>query len=398
MGQIIKKWLISIGLSVDWAENLTNLTDFVIVVISSIIAYYIAKLIIVHIIKRLALKTASNWDDIMLEHKVFNRMAFLIPGIIIYSFAPVTLREFNHIPETIQMLTKIYMIFVTLFIINSFFNAVLEISQNYELYKSKPIKGYIQVAKIIIFLIGSILIISVLINQSPMLLLGGLGAFSAVLLLVFKDALLGFVSSLQISANDMVRNGDWITMNKYGADGTVIDISLSTVKVQNWDYSITTLPTYSLISESFQNWRGMAESGVRRIKRSIPIVMSSIKFCTNDFLQKFENNEFVKDYITDNKHDITNIEIFRAYVYAYLKQNPNLDPEKTMLVHQLQPTETGIPLEIYAFCKVQEVNTFEDIQASIIEHLLAVIHEFDLQVYQNNYLDNLRIINAKLDK
>jgi miniconductance mechanosensitive channel len=398
MGQIIKEWLISIGLSGSWAENLTNLTDFVIVVISSIIAYYIAKLIIVHIIKRLALKTASNWDDIMLEHKVFNRMAFLIPGIIIYSFAPVTLREFNHIPEIIQMLTKIYMIFVTLFIINSFFNAVLEISQSYELYKSKPIKGYIQVAKIIIFLIGSILIISVLINQSPMLLLGGLGAFSAVLLLVFKDALLGFVSSLQISANDMVRNGDWITMNKYGADGTVIDISLSTVKVQNWDYSITTLPTYSLISESFQNWRGMAESGVRRIKRSIPIAMSSIKFCTNEFLQKFENDEFIKDYIADNKSDITNIEVFRAYVYAYLKQNPNLDHEKTLLVHQLQPTETGIPLEIYAFCKIQEVSTFEDIQASIIEHMLAIIHKFDLQVYQNNYLDNLRIINAKLDK
>ncbi len=398
MGQIIKEWLISIGLSGNWAENLTNLTDFVIVVISSIIAYYIAKLIIVHIIKRLALKTASNWDDIMLEHKVFNRMAFLIPGIIIYSFAPVTLREFNHIPEIIQMLTKIYMIFVTLFIINSFFNAVLEISQSYELYKSKPIKGYIQVAKIIIFLIGSILIISVLINQSPMLLLGGLGAFSAVLLLVFKDALLGFVSSLQISANDMVRNGDWITMNKYGADGTVIDISLSTVKVQNWDYSITTLPTYSLISESFQNWRGMTESGVRRIKRSIPIAMSSIKFCTNEFLQKFENDEFIKDYIVNNKSDITNIEVFRAYVYAYLKQNPNLDHEKTLLVHQLQPTETGIPLEIYAFCKIQEVNTFEDIQASIIEHMLAIIHKFDLQVYQNNYLDNLRMINSKPGK
>lgn len=398
MGQIIKEWLISIGLSGNWAENLTNLTDFVIVVISSIIAYYIAKLIIVHIIKRLALKTASNWDDIMLEHKVFNRMAFLIPGIIIYSFAPVTLREFNHIPEIIQTLTKIYMIFVTLFIINSFFNAVLEISQSYELYKSKPIKGYIQVAKIIIFLIGSILIISVLINQSPMLLLGGLGAFSAVLLLVFKDALLGFVSSLQISANDMVRNGDWITMNKYGADGTVIDISLSTVKVQNWDYSITTLPTYSLISESFQNWRGMTESGVRRIKRSIPIAMSSIKFCTNEFLQKFENDEFIKDYIANNKSDITNIEVFRAYVYAYLKQNPNLDHEKTLLVHQLQPTETGIPLEIYAFCKIQEVNTFEDIQASIIEHMLAIIHKFDLQVYQNNYLDNLRMINSKPGK
>ncbi len=398
MGQVIKEWLISIGLPGSWAENLTNLTDFVIVVISSIIAYYIAKLIIVHIIKRLALKTASNWDDIMLEHKVFNRMAFLIPGIIIYSFAPVTLREFNHIPEIIQMLTKIYMIFVTLFIINSFFNAVLEISQSYELYKSKPIKGYIQVAKIIIFLIGSILIISVLINQSPMLLLGGLGAFSAVLLLVFKDALLGFVSSLQISANDMVRNGDWITMNKYGADGTVIDISLSTVKVQNWDYSITTLPTYSLISESFQNWRGMTESGVRRIKRSIPIAMSSIKFCTNEFLQKFENDEFIKDYIGNDKSDITNIEIFRAYVYAYLKQNPNLDHEKTLLVHQLQPTETGIPLEIYAFCTIQEVNKFEDIQASIIEHLLAIIHEFDLQVYQNNYLDNLRMINSKPGK
>jgi len=383
MGQAIKEWLISIGFSSQLAENLTNLTDFIIVVISSIIAYYIVKFIIVHVLKRLAEKTASNWDDILLEHKVFNRMAFLIPGLIIYFLAPVTLKEFSHIPEIIQILAKVYMIFVTLSIINSFFNAVLEISQSYEVYKSKPIKGYIQVIKIIIFSIGSILIISVLINQSPTLLLGGLGAFSAVLILVFKDVILGFVSSIQISTNDMVRNGDWITMNKYGADGTVIDISLSTVKVQNWDYSIITLPTYSLISESFQNWRGMTDSGVKRIKRSIFISLNSIKFCTTEFLNKFVNNEFVNKYIGQNETDMTNIEIFRVYVYEFLKQNPYLDHEKTILVHHLQPTETGIPLEIYAFCKIQELNKFEEIQSSIIEHILAVIPEFDLQVFQN---------------
>jgi miniconductance mechanosensitive channel len=391
------------GFNASLSESLTHISDFLITIVLSILFYYIAKYIIVHVVKKVAARTKSTWDDALVQHKVFNRMAFLIPGIFIFISAPQTLSEFEGIPHLIQKLTEIYLIAITLFVINSFFNSVLEISREFSLTKAKPIKGYMQIVKIVIYLIGAILIISILLQQSPVYLLGGLGAFSAVLLLVFKDAILGFVGSIQISANDMVRQGDWITMQKFNVDGIVIDISLTTVKVRNWDKSITTIPTYSLISDSFQNWRGMEEAGVRRIKRSLLINMNSVTLCSEEMIEKFRKIKLIREYVEEKEKELkayneatvtdehikvngrrqTNLGVFRAYVKAYIDNIPLLDKESIRLVRQLQPNENGIPLEIYAFCKTSDTLIYENLQSDIFDHLLAIVPEFELQVFQN---------------
>jgi miniconductance mechanosensitive channel len=256
-----------------------------------------------------------------------------------------------------------------------------------------------------------------LIGRSPLYLLGGLGAFSAVLLLIFKDPILGLVGGIQISANDMVRPGDWIVMNKSGADGVVTDISLTTVKVQNWDKTITTIPTYSLVSESFVNWRGMEESGGRRIKRSINIDMNSVKFASPEQLRKLKKIKLVRNYLDKTEKELkayneknniddevlvngrrqTNLGIFRAYVAEYLKNNPNINQDMTFLVRQLQPGESGIPIEIYVFSKVQEWGKYEDIQSDIFDHLLATIPEFGLQVFQNPSGADFRRLGERFD-
>lgn len=412
--EIIRTWLIQLGVSESGARYISGVTDFLLVIILGIILYYIAKFIIVRVIRRIALRTRSKWDDALLEKKVFNRLAFLIPGILVYQSVPATLNEFS--PESIQMVlkfTNIYIILVFLLVINSFFNAIYEVYQKTDYAMYHPIKGYIQVGKIVMFIIGSLLILSYLFNQSPLYMIGGLGAFSAVLLLVFKDPILGFVGGIQLSANDMVRQGDWISMPKFAADGTVMEISLTTVKVQNFDNTITTLPTYSLVSESFQNYRGMTESGVRRIKRSISIDMSSVKFCTDEMLEKFRKISLIKDYIDETQAELekynkenaidnsipvngrrqTNIGIFRAYLLAYLASHPMIHNESDQLVRQLQPSSTGIPIEVYAFIEETGFVKFEKIQADIFDHILAIIPEFELRVFQSPTGEDLRQSN-----
>jgi miniconductance mechanosensitive channel len=299
-------------------------------------------------------------------------------------------------------------------VISSFFNAIYEVYQKSDYAMYHPIKGYIQVGKIVVFIVGALLILSYLFNQSPIYMLGGLGAFSAVLLLIFKDPILGFVGGIQLSANDMVRQGDWINMSKFGADGTVLEISLTTVKVQNFDNTITTLPTYALVSESFQNYRGMKESGVRRIKRSISIDMSSVKFCTEEMLEKFRKISILKDYIDTTQaelekynleHNIdntipvngrrqTNIGVFRAYLEAFLSQHPMIHKDSDQLVRQLQPASSGIPIEIYAFIVETEFIRFEKVQSDIFDHILAIVPQFDLRVFQNPTGEDLRQSNA----
>ena len=298
LSDTIREWLIRVGMNSSYAIFFSGITDFILVLLIGVALYYLAKLIIKRVIKRIAVKTKSIWDDVLLEKKVFNRMAFLIPGVLVYQTIPSTLNEFSSGTILLALkLTNIYIILIFLLISNSFFNAVYEVYQRSAYAKYHPVKGYIQVGKFVVFIVGTLLILSYLFNQSPIFMLGGLGAFSAVLLLIFKDPILGFVGGIQLSANDMVRQGDWINMPKFGADGTVLEISLTTVKVQNFDNTITTLPTYSLVSESFQNYRGMKESGVRRIKRSISIDMSSVKFCTGEMLDKFRKISLIKDEI-----------------------------------------------------------------------------------------------------
>ena len=361
------------------------------------------------------MRTSSIWDDVLLEKKVFNRMAFLIPGILVYQTIPATLSEFSPVASIWALkLTNIYIILIFLFVANSFLNAVYEVYQKSEYAMYHPIKGYIQVGKIVLFIIAILLILSYLFNQSPIYMLGGLGAFSAVLLLIFKDPILGFVGGIQLSANDMVRQGDWINMPKFGADGTVMEISLTTVKVQNFDNTVTTLPTYALVSESFQNYRGMKESGVRRIKRSISVDMSSVMFCTEEMLVRFKKISLIREYIENTQEELeayneanqidnsvpvngrrqTNIGVFRAYLEKYLEQHPLVNNESDQLVRQLQPTSIGIPIEIYAFIRETEFIRFEKVQSDIFDHILAIIPQFDLRVFQSPTGEDLRQSNA----
>jgi miniconductance mechanosensitive channel len=407
-------WLVRFGFSPETASKTAGISDFILVLISCVAFYYISKFIINRVLKRIAARTANNWDDVLIEYKVFQRMAFLVPGILIYNSISVTLDDFPGLIPAALKLTNLYIIVVFLLIINSFLNAVFAMYEKSEFAMYHPIKGYIQIAKIIVFIVVFLLIISLLFNQSPFYMLTGLGAFSAVLLLIFKDPILGFVGGIQLSANDMVRQGDWISMPKFGADGTVLEISLTTVKVQNFDNTISTLPTYSLVSESFQNYRGMKDSGVRRMKRSISIDMSSVKFCTQQMLDKFRRITILQEYIDRTEAELenynkenqidnsvfvngkrqTNIGVFRAYLEEYLAHHPLVDNKSDLLVRQLQPNSSGIPIEIYAFTLETGFIKYEKVQSDIFDHILAIIPQFDLRVFQSPTGEDLKQSNA----
>ncbi len=295
------------------------------------------------------------------------------------------------------------MIVMGILALDAFLNGSLAIYETYEISNKIPIKGFIQVFKIIIYFTSGVFIIAILLDKTPVYLFSSLGALTAVLMFIFKDAILGFVAGIQLTANQMVANGDWIEMPKYGADGDIIEIALTTVKVQNWDKTITTIPTYALITESFKNWRGMSESGGRRIKRSISLDMNTIQFCTEEMLDRFSKIQYISSYIEKQKIELktynqaeqvdhsslvngrrmTNVGTFRAYVEAYLKNHPKINHEMTFLVRQLAPSEHGLPIEIYVFSKDKAWANYESIQADIFDHILAVIPEFDLQVFQD---------------
>ena len=355
------------------------------------------------LVRKLTRKSSTTWDDALYHSRFFHKVLLLVPGVLLGFAAPFTLDEFPGALNRVLQFTQIYLVFVSLLSVNAFLNAIYEIYQGFEVSKSKPIKGYLQVFKIVLFVFGTIIAISMLLGKSPVYLLGGLGAFSAILLLIFKDPILGLVGGIQLSANDMVRPGDWIVQQKSGADGVVTEISLTTVKVQNWDKTITTVPTYSLVSESFTNWRGMEESGGRRIKRSVFIDVNSVKFCSQEMIDRFRKINLVSDYVEQKESELaeynksnnvdnsvlvngrrqTNLGVFRAYLMAYLRSNPNIRQDMTFLVRQLQPGESGIPMEIYVFSKVQEWASYENIQSDIFDHVLAAVPEFELQVFQN---------------
>jgi miniconductance mechanosensitive channel len=307
----------------------------------------------------------------------------------------------------------IYMIIILMLVLDSLLNTVEDVYQNFRASKEIPIKGFIQVLKLALYFVTAIFVISILLNKTPVYLFSGIGALAAVMMLVFKDSILGFVAGIQLAANKMVSVGDWIEMPNYGADGDVLEVALTTVKVQNWDKTITTIPTYALISESFKNWRGMSESGGRRIKRSVNIDMSSIRFCDVEMLERFGKIQYISEYIETKKIELkefnqatkvdnaslvngrrmTNIGTFRAYVKAYLQNHPMINKDMTFLIRQLPPTEHGLPIEIYVFSKDQVWANYEAIQADIFDHILAVVPEFDLHVYQNPTGADFRVLN-----
>ena len=409
-------WLEKIGLDKATALYFWNLTDFLFVMILSVILYYIAKWIISSVLKHISQRTSTVWDDILYDYKVFHRMAFLIPGLLIRVLASETLNEFGiKTVHVVQSIASIYIIWIFMFVILTFFKALNAIYQTLEVSKYRPIKPFLQVAAIIVYIIGGLLILAYVMDEKPVTFLAGLGAASAILMFVFKDAILGLIGGIQLSANDMVRPGDYISMPKYGADGNVLEITLTTVKIRNGDMTITTVPTYALVSDSFQNFRGMTESDGRRIKRSVLININSVRFCTPEMIEKFSKIQLISNYIADketehktynaqesvndavliNSRQQTNLGVFMAYLRAYLQSNSNLNPGMDMVVRQLQPTEIGIPIEVYAFSKIKTWVEYEAIQADLFDHILAVIPEFNLQVFQRPSGTDSRLLENK---
>ena len=402
MLEIFRDWIVNQGMDLSSADMVARGLLFLFIIIVSLLSYLIAKHFILKGLTAIIGRTETTWDDMILRKKVFNRLAYIAPAVVIYIFIPIPFTGYEGLISLVNSIALIYMIAIGIMAIDAFLNASLAIYETYEVSNRIPIKGFIQVTKIIIYFTCGIFIISILLNKTPIYLFSSLGALTAVLMFIFKDSILGFVAGIQLSANQMVANGDWIAMPKYGADGTIVEIALTTVKVQNWDKTITTIPTYALITESFKNWRGMSESGGRRIKRSINLDVNTIQFCTQEMLDRFSKIQYISDYIENKKNEVqennklnqvddsslvngrrmTNIGTFRAYVEAYLRNHPRINKDMTFLVRQLAPTEHGLPIEIYVFSKDQEWAVYESIQANIFDHLLAVVPEFDLQVFQ----------------
>ena len=397
----LEEHLIAANVPDEAAVILVRIVGIVSVLVLAWLANWIAKRIIIRALRHVAIRSRTSRDDVLVRHRVFLRLSHFAPAVVIYLMAPMVFVDKTAV-TVMQGIAQIYMVLMGWFVIDALLNAAVEIYRTFEFSRRVPIRGFIQVAKILLFLTGLIIILSVLLKKDPTKLLTGMGAMTAILMLVFKDSILGFVAGIQLSVNKMVHIGDWIEMPKFGADGDIIDISLTTVKVQNWDKTISTIPAYALISDSFKNWRGMQESQGRRIKRNIYIDMNSICFCDPDMIKRFQCFQYIEGYITEKRKDIeawnrenkvnpaervngrrlTNIGTFRAYLVAYLKHHPQISSGMTFLVRHLEPTAQGLPIQIYVFSSDKVWANYEAIQADIFDHILAVIPEFGLRVYQ----------------
>ena len=376
---------------------------FLCLAVLTILANVITKYVIVGIIRKLITKRSTARDDVLARRKVFSRLSHIAPALVIYALGPQFLDGYPVLSGAITTISLLYLTIICVLFLDGLMSAGEEIYRGYEISKTFPIKSFVQVAQLVLFVLGFAAILSLIMGRSPLTLFAGFGALTAVLMLVFKDPILGFVAGIQLSANRMVAVGDWIEMPSYGVDGDVIEIALTTVKILNFDKTITTIPTQSLINESFKNWRGIKDVGGRRIKRSVFIDVSSIKFCDAEMLERFSKIQFIEDYIeTKNKElaaynakagaDITNlvngrrmtnVGTFRAYTEAYLRAHPDIRQDLTLLVRQLQPSEHGLPIEIYTFTNVTNWLQYEAIMADIFDHIFASAREFDLRIYQN---------------
>ena len=399
---LLTKLFSKVGLSETTSVNISELISFFTLLVAAFVIFLLIRLIVEKTLNNFIKKSPSKRDDILIKNKVFRKICLIVPAYIIRIFTAVAIPSFPSLSAAIILITKIYEVFVYSRVIDAILTTLNEIYDTYEISKSKPIKGFIQVLKTIVYIICFLLIIAILTQKQLSNILIGLGTLSAVLMLVFKDPILGFVGGIQLTINDMLRIGDWIVMEKSKADGEVLEIGLTTVKVQNWDKTITTIPTYSLISDSFTNWRGMVNSGGRRIARSFVIDIDTIKFCTPEMLERFKKFQLVSQYIIDKEKEIeeynkanniddsnlvngrrqTNIGIFRAYLNAYLANCPYINKDMTFMVRQLSPTENGVPIQIYAFSSNKAWISYEYIQSDIFDHVFAVVTMFDLKIYQ----------------
>ncbi len=391
-----------------------NLPDYIIpyivflavLLVAGVLLYlsvFITKQVLEKIVGRLFKRTKNNWDDLLIRHKLFSAIGYLVSVIVLKIAAPSLFEDF---PKTLVYINRIidaYFVFVIVRIIIVFLKATEDHLSQSQLFIEKPLASYFQLFRIILYIIAFILGLSIILSKSPVYLLGAFGAMTAVLLLIFKDTILGLVASIQISTNDMVRIGDAVEMPKHNADGDVVAINLNTVKIRNWDNTITTVPTYFFITEGFKNWRGMQESGGRRIKRSIQVSMASIKFVDQKMREKFLKIDIVKDYVRERQNEIetfnnernvntdvlingrrlTNIGVFRIYIQKYVESHPGIHHGMSLMVRQLTPGEFGIPIEIYCFTNTTKWAEYENIQSDIFDHVLAAAHFFELDIFQS---------------
>lgn len=359
----------------------TQITLFLVALLITFLCTKLFKHIVIPLIHKITARTKAKWDDYLFNTEMMKAFSRMIPPIILYALLPFA---FDQSPKLLDFTLKVCLIYldiVTILLIGTFLNSLYNISSEHEKLKNRPLKGIYQMIKLITITIGIIILISILMDQDPTSILAGLGASAAVLMLIFKDSILGLVAGVQLSANDMLRPGDWITMTKYGADGYVIEVSLTTVKVQNFDKTITTIPPYALVSDSFQNWRGMRETGGRRIKRSINIDMNTVHFCTPEEIQSFIDKGLI-DKKTDINEKTVNLAIFRNYILNYLNNHPKVNKDLMIMVRQMQPASEGMPLEIYCFSDTPDWIPYEALQSEIFEHVMAMVQEFNLRIFQ----------------
>lgn len=411
----IGEWLTDLGLSGSFLNFAQVALIVVALVLICFISDFIARKLVLSLVERIIRKTKNTWDDVLVEKNVFGNVAHNVPAVVIGVLSPILFKGHDFWVVTGEKVSSIYLAISMVLTFIAFLKAFQFYLQSRPFLKDKPLDSYMQLIRLIVYIIVGIYVISILLDKSPYGIFSAMGAMSVVLMLVFKDTILGFVGSIQIAANDMVKVGDWVEFPKYGADGDVLEIKLQTIKVQNWDKTVTTIPTYAFVSEAFKNWRGMEESGGRRIKRPIMIDMNTIKFCSPSDLEKYKKIHYIKNYIEGkevevadhnsknnidlshqvNGRRITNLGTFRAYVVNYLKNHPSISKDMTFLVRQLAPTEKGIPLEIYVFSTEQRWALYEDIQSDIFDHVLSILNEFDLSVFQNPTGKDLRSLAAQ---
>lgn len=361
-----------------------ELLQWAVIIIGAFLLFYIceflSKKVVIPIVRRFTNSTTSKWDDILLNNDTLKNLCRLVPGIIASFILPFVLKEDSTVLAFCVKLCKAYIAIIGVGLLCTIFTSLYQITHESEKTKDHTLQGVFQMLKIVVISIGAIVVVSIFFDKDPSNLLAGLGASAAILMLVFKDSILGLVAGIQLSANDMLRPGDWIAMPKYGADGFVIDVTLTTVKVQNWDNTITTIPPYALVSDSFQNWRGMFSSGGRRVKRSINIDTNSITFCEGELRKNLIKKGLIK---ADEEQKQVNLTLFREWLEEWLRNHPAIHKEMTVMVRQLQPTAHGLPLELYFFSSNTAWVVYEHLQAEIFEYIYAILPEYGLKAFQS---------------
>ncbi len=414
--ELLSQWFAARGLGATGAHVAAIAVALAYMLLFAVVANLVGKMAIRKIVHPLLERTVNRWDDELVSKGVLVRFSHIIPAVVLGFFAPQLFAGIPALAELFQSLVDLYLIVIILFILDGVLNVVRSLWERSALGHRYPAKSFTQAAKLVINLVGLIFILATLLDKSPLVFFSGLGAVTAVLLLIFRDAILGLVAGFQLSVNNMVAMGDWIQMPAQNADGTVVDVSLTTVKVQNWDKTITTLPSYMLISDSFKNWRGMSEVGGRRIKRAIHIDLRSIRFADEALLDRCRKMRLLRDYLEHkldaiqkyndavgselealiNGRRLTNVGTFRAYCLAYLSNHPKIRQDLTLIVRQLAPGPTGLPIEIYAFANDTEWANYEGIQSDIFDHLLSCLPEFELSAFQNPSGADLEKAGARL--